>query len=364
MAVLLHRGVHACYRSLQRRRRALPGHRSQPGLRRTSRRPAGTRIDARDRLRPDRRAGGRARSRISKPIIADGGRAPSGEAAGSGSQPHLTKVGHHGVRRHGGAPRSPRGLRSRTCGAQALAGFTGARDHGREAGRRARPPGTPVNIEISGDDFDVLGELAAAGHASGSADIPGLVDLKDDFDRRAARDPGAGPDRGEGGPLRALAPPTSPAPFARPLSRQRDREYRVGEDEYDIVVRCRKPASDARSRTSRTARSSTRGDRFPSPPSPSSNSAPGLASIRRIDQKRVVTVTGDVAAGFNGNDLLAEVQERLADFDLPAGLHDRLHRRERGPGGGVGLSRQGLRDRHHADLPGADHPVQLGDASR
>ena len=47
--------------------------------------------------------------------------------------------------------------------------------------------------------------------------------------------------------------------------------------------------------------------------------------------------------GYNANALLAEVQQTLADFDAAAGLHHRLHRRERGPGGGLGLPERRLR---------------------
>ena len=41
--------------------------------------------------------------------------------------------------------------------------------------------------------------------------------------------------------------------------------------------------------------------------------------MHRIDAQRVVTVSGENAAGYNGNALLAQVQQRLADFELPPG---------------------------------------------
>ncbi len=47
----------------------------------------------------------------------------------------------------------------------------------------------------------------------------------------------------------------------------------------------------------------------------------GFSGINRKDMDRVVTVSSDVRAGYNGNAVLAEVQETLAGFDesLPAG---------------------------------------------
>jgi len=44
-----------------------------------------------------------------------------------------------------------------------------------------------------------------------------------------------------------------------------------------------------------------------------------LAGISRIDGIRVVTVSADVGPGYNGNALLAEVQQELSDYSAPAG---------------------------------------------
>jgi di/tricarboxylate transporter len=44
----------------------------------------------------------------------------------------------------------------------------------------------------------------------------------------------------------------------------------------------------------------------------------GLAAVYRIDASRVVTVMADVGEGYNGNALLAEVQEALSGFSSPA----------------------------------------------
>ena len=43
----------------------------------------------------------------------------------------------------------------------------------------------------------------------------------------------------------------------------------------------------------------------------------GPGSIKRKDLKRVVTLTGNVDAAFNPNDVLKKVQEKLADYNLP-----------------------------------------------
>ncbi|NNE44938.1 MAG: efflux RND transporter permease subunit, partial [Gemmatimonadetes bacterium] len=94
--------------------------------------------------------------------------------------------------------------------------------------------------------------------------------------------------------------------------------YRVGEDEYDIVVRLqessRRSVEDIEELTV-----FYEGESIPLTAFADITYTTGLASINRKDAKRVVTVVGDAATGFNGNALLAEVQDRLTAVDLPPG---------------------------------------------
>ncbi len=53
--------------------------------------------------------------------------------------------------------------------------------------------------------------------------------------------------------------------------------------------------------------------------------APGYGSIRHVDGERVVTLTGESAAGFQDGAVLGAVQERIAaDFSLPPGYEIRF----------------------------------------
>jgi multidrug efflux pump subunit AcrB len=92
----------------------------------------------------------------------------------------------------------------------------------------------------------------------------------------------------------------------------------VGEDEYDIVVRHKQPAR----RSVEDIEQLTvfyEGENIPLTAFAEVTYTTGLASINRKDAKRVVTVTGDAAVGYNGNAVLAVVQQRLADFELSPG---------------------------------------------
>jgi multidrug efflux pump subunit AcrB len=95
-------------------------------------------------------------------------------------------------------------------------------------------------------------------------------------------------------------------------------EYRVGEDEYDIVVRfaqsSRESVEDIEALTV-----FYEGENVPLGAFADVSYSTGLGAIRRIDAKRVVTVTADAATGYNGNAILAQAQERLAGMTVPAG---------------------------------------------
>ena len=197
-----------------------------------------------------------------------------------------------------------------------LAGFTGAelRIDKQEEGP---PTGAPVNIEISGDDFATLGDLAET-VTERIRDLPGLVDLEDDYDRgrpelRIIPDPEKAARLG----LRTmdLASTLRTAIHGDDVG-----EYRVGEDEYDIVVRfaepSRKNVEDLENLTL-----FYEGKYIPLAAFADIRFETGLGAITRKDAERVVTVSADVGEGYNGNAILAQVQQRLDGFELPPGYH-------------------------------------------
>jgi len=229
----------------------------------------------------------------------------------SEAPPHLGQVSMEFVKtedRSGSSREALADLRER------LASFTGARliiDKQEEG----PPTGKPVTIEITGKSFEKLGEVAES-IKDRIRSIEGLVDLRDDFDR--------------GRPEIQIRPDlekaaryglrrTDVASTIRTAIRGEDiSEYRVGEDEYDIVVRfaraSRKTVEDIEELTV-----FYEGDAIPLTAFADVSYEAGLASITRLDSRRVVTVTADVALGYNGTAVLGEVRNQLADFDLPVG---------------------------------------------
>ncbi|MBM4129411.1 efflux RND transporter permease subunit [bacterium] len=195
-----------------------------------------------------------------------------------------------------------------------LAGVTGARitvDKMEEG----PPTGKPVNIEISGDDFDELGHLAA-GVRERIRGVAGLVDIADNYDR-SLPELRVIPDVEKSGRY-GLRTFDVAGGVRTALQGSETAKYRVGEDEYDVVVRYQRPFR-GKVEDLENATFFHEGRIIPLDAFARAEFGTGLAAVQRLDARRTVTVTADVAAGYNGNELLARVRGLLADYPLPPG---------------------------------------------
>jgi len=195
-----------------------------------------------------------------------------------------------------------------------LTDFTGARITVQKQ-EEGPPTGKPVNIEISGDDFDVLGEIAARVKER-IRSVSGIVDIVDNYDH-ALPELKVIPDVEKAGRY-GLRTFDIAGTIRTALHGTETAKYRVGEDEYDIVVRYDKPF---RGKAEDLANATVfyEGKSVPVSAFANLEFGTGLAAVYRIDARRVVTVSADVAAGANGNALLAKVQHELSDLEIPAG---------------------------------------------
>ncbi len=180
------------------------------------------------------------------------------------------------------------------------------------------PVGLPVNIEISGDDYAVLGALAQMVKDSIKT-VEGLVDLKDDFDdgRPEVR---VEIDR-EKAALYGLNTSLIANSVRTAINGFTASKYRVDEEEYDITVRLQK---DQRSsinslETLEIIYNNKKGETLSVPLISVAKiyKSKGPGAIRRKDLTRVITVSGDAAEGFNENEVLDKVKEKLAGFVIP-----------------------------------------------
>jgi multidrug efflux pump len=178
------------------------------------------------------------------------------------------------------------------------------------------PTGPPVSIEITGQDILVLGELAAKVR-SRIAEIPGLVDLKDNFVKgkpeiqvRIDKEKAA---------ILNLDAYTIAYTVKAAVNGVKVGVFREGKEEYDILARL--PEKDRRSleNLKRITISGPRGEPVPLTSVAEVSVQSGMGAIMRLDQKRVVTVTGDVS-GRLANDVIRDIDLRLRqDVEWPRG---------------------------------------------
>ena len=177
------------------------------------------------------------------------------------------------------------------------------------------PTGPPVNIEITGKDIRVLGELAHKVRKT-IKDMPGLVDLKDNF-VKSKPEIMVNVDK-EKTALMGLDTYTVAYTVKSAVGGTKVGVYREGKDEYDIIARL--PEKDRRSMESvrRITVSGPGGEPIPLTTLARVRLSSGLGAINRLDQKRVVVVSADVS-GVNANAMIGRIDQRLRKMDWPRG---------------------------------------------
>ena len=195
-----------------------------------------------------------------------------------------------------------------------------------EKERMGPPVGKPISVEVSGSDFHGVGAVAARVRRE-LGKIDGTTGLQDDYrvgrpelrlriDRGAAKRVGAS--------TRDVASTVRAAVAGTKASALRD-----GEDEYDIIVEVapeHRQDLQAILALRVPGRIDTSPNTFPVPLSSvaSYRLAGGSGAIRHIDQDLVVTISGDVAEGYNENAVRAKVADYIAQASLPGGSKLRL----------------------------------------
>jgi multidrug efflux pump len=191
------------------------------------------------------------------------------------------------------------------------------------------PTGKPINIEFSSDNFDELVTTAnAARKYLDSLQIPGVEELKSDFqsdkpeivvniDREKANR--------EGISTAAIGQILRSSIYGIEISKFRDEN-----DDYPIQLRVKKDQRNDINTLMNipiTYRDMSSGGQVRQVPLSAiakieySNS---YAGIRRIDQKRVISVSSNVLNGYNANELVQIVQEKLNDFPKPDGVEIKM----------------------------------------
>ncbi len=182
--------------------------------------------------------------------------------------------------------------------------------------QRGPPTGSPLNIEVRGEDYSTM--LAVVEQIRQRIkNVPGLVDLTDDFDRSRPevkvvinRDKAAR----LGLRAREIASTVRTAFNGKKVS-----VFRDGQEEYDIVVQLdqqfRKTATDLSSLSIYTPS----GDLVRLSEIAKVNTGPSFGSIRHVETNRVITISGE-AFRIPGPVLVKLAQKKLLGLDLPPGI--------------------------------------------
>ena len=222
------------------------------------------------------------------------------------------------------------------------------------------PSGPPVNIEISGEDPVLLEELAnqAVDLIEGAPVYSRLVGLESDMDD-ARPELRVEVDR-ERASLYGLSTNDVGFVVRGAINGLEAAKYRTGNDEYDIVVRLRE--EDRRELTDLDQLTAfADGIQIPLLSVADWTVGEGYSSIRRKDMDRVATVSAEVAAGYNSNDVLGQVEELLADFAaaLPPGYALAFTGEQEDQQEAQEFLMTALHDGADADRPHPGHAVQL-----
>jgi len=181
------------------------------------------------------------------------------------------------------------------------------------------PTGAAVTVRIVGEDFRRLEEISEQAKQL-IASVPGLVNLRSDHeatrpelafhvDRRRAMLLGVN--------TAIVGNFLKTAVFGSKVG-----TYRQFNDEYDITVRLPVEQRENIDDLFRLHVPNAQGEAIPLSSLGEFAYTGGYGTIRRINQKRVVSLTGD-AEGRLSTAVLADVQARLAKLDLPAGYQIR-----------------------------------------
>lgn len=187
------------------------------------------------------------------------------------------------------------------------------------------PVGYPINIEVSGEDYNKLiiitekiKKLLDSKHVGGVEKLKtnlenGQPELIVEIDRDACRRYGMS--------TGMVASNLRTAVFGKEVTK-----YKKGEEEYPIQLRY---TSNYRYNLTSllnqkiTFQNPVTGAFLQIPLSAVANVrySSTYGSVKRIDMKRVITVYSNVTAGYNANDIIKEYKQILGEITLPEGFH-------------------------------------------
>ncbi|MGC9353788.1 MAG: efflux RND transporter permease subunit, partial [Mariniphaga sp.] len=199
---------------------------------------------------------------------------------------------------------------------QNLDGFVGAKIFV-EKEDQGPPTGPPVNIDISGDEFDQLVRISDDFTRIIEEDnIPGIDELRLNIDinqpemlvhvnREKAR-------------LYDLSTQDIALAFRYALYGYDAGDFKDGEDEYEIFIRLAEEYRNDVS-TLMNQKVKTEGKEIPISAVADFEYSTTYDKISRIDNKRTITISSNVVEGYNANEINQRIRRLLSNYQMPEG---------------------------------------------
>ncbi len=203
---------------------------------------------------------------------------------------------------------------------ESLKGFIGAKIF-IEKDAHGPPVGKPINIEISGDDYENLITLSKEIKSLIDEDhIPGIENLKLDIntnkpemllhvDREKVRRMGLS--------TRDVVWQLRTSLYGNEVSK-----FKAGEDEYDIMLRFQdKYKNDVTSLMNQKIKIDKNGKKglIPISAVATYDYESTYETIQRIDNRREITIYSNIEEGYNGNAINERIRDLLEGYQMPAG---------------------------------------------
>ncbi|WP_346861955.1 efflux RND transporter permease subunit [uncultured Draconibacterium sp.] len=202
--------------------------------------------------------------------------------------------------------------------AKNLDGFVGAKIYV-EKDDQGPPTGAPVNIDVTGDEFDQLITITDDFLRLIEEDnIPGVDELKLNINtnqpemliqvnREQAR-------------LLELSTQQVAMAFRNAIYGYEASKFKDGEDEYDIFVRLEEKYRNDVS-TLMNQKIPVNDYKVPISSVASFKYGTSYDKISRIDNKRVITISSEIVDGYNANEVNARIEQILSDYNMPNGYN-------------------------------------------
>lgn len=186
------------------------------------------------------------------------------------------------------------------------------------------PSGYPINIELKGEDYEqMLAEAENIRSYINELNVPGIEELKIDVNK-SKPELDVTVDRRKAGQL-GISTSQIGQTLRRAIYGEEVSTYKEGEEDYEVNVRFSdeyRYNENVLFNQPITFRDQNSGElrQVPISSMVETEVASSFSSIKRRDLKKVITIYSNVLQGYNGNQIVEQLQTALKNYELPESM--------------------------------------------